>query len=327
MRQADVERTCLVHLASGVGNIVLATPLLIALNELGWQLDVCLDADYAETIELLRPWSIVREVHTGGVVAAARRRRYTTIVPAVPPFYWARFKAGYSGGLPGAPVVARPSDRLFVEDEQAYYLQFARTLGYAGDRPVPTLPVAPRAGEMRLGFETVVLAPGCKTGRMAAKRWPHFAALAERFESVVLVGTSDDLRYHDNRPMEFPSHVRSYVDALTLRETVELMASAGVVVANDSGLAHAAAAVGTPTVMLFGPTGHVCLGPLPPSAIVMRAGLPCEPCWTLAPLAACGSRVDCLRALSVETVERAARSALGQHAALLEPQPSTRREN
>src|SRR5436190_21511591 len=149
MRQADVERTGLVHLASGVGNIVLATPLLIALNELGWQLDVCLDADYAETIELLRPWSLVREVHTGGVIAAARRRRYTTIVPAVPPFYWARFKAGYSGSLLGAPVVARPSDRLFVEDEQAYYLQFARTLGYTGDRPVPTLPVAPRADEMR----------------------------------------------------------------------------------------------------------------------------------------------------------------------------------
>jgi ADP-heptose:LPS heptosyltransferase len=305
-----VERTCLVHLASGVGNIVLATPLLVALDELGCAVDVCLDADYLETIELLRPWSVVREIHTDGVAAAIRRRRYSHVVPAVPPFYWARFRNAYSRVV---DVVDRPPDRLFFHDEQAYYLQFARALGYIGDRPIPTLPIAPRAEETRVGFDTVVLAPGCKTGRMAAKRWPYFPPLAERFESVVLVGTNDDLRQHDGQPMRFAPHVRSFVDALTLRETVELMASAGVVIANDSGLAHAAAAVGTLTLMLFGPTDHVCLGPLPPSAIVLRTGLSCEPCWTRSPLAACGSRVDCLRALDVDAVERAARAALGRH--------------
>lgn len=308
-----MERTCLVHLASGVGNIVLATPLLVALDELGWVVDVCLDADYTQTIDLLRPWSIVREVHAHGVLTACRRARYNVVVPAVPPFYWPRFKAVYGGGLDVVEIVHRPPDRLFADDEQGYYLEFARTLGYASERrPVPCLPIAPLAGDPRAGLDTVVLAPGCKTGTMAAKRWPHFAALAERFDDVALVGTTDDLRHHDGTPMRFPPHVRSFVGVLTLRDTVELMASAGVVVANDSGLAHAAAAVGTPTVMLFGPTDHGCLGPLPPSARVLRAGLPCEPCWTRAPLAACTSRVDCLRALGVDAVERAARSLLGQ---------------
>lgn len=306
-------RTCLVHLASGVGNVVLATPLLVALDELGYVVHVCLDADYAQTIDLLRPWSVVREVHTPGVVAACRRVRGDVIVPAVPPFYWSRCASVYGAGIGGAEIVRRPPDRLFAADEQAYYLAFAHTLGYAADRrPVPCLPIAPLANETRAGFGTVIIAPGCKTGTMAAKRWPHFAALAARFDDVVLVGTSDDLRHHDGTAMRLPSHVRSFVDVLTLRETVELMASAGVVVANDNGLAHAAAAVGTPTVMLFGPTDHTCLGPLPPSAVVLRTGLPCEPCWTRAPLAACASRVDCLRGLSVDRVERTTRSLLGE---------------
>jgi ADP-heptose:LPS heptosyltransferase len=79
--------------------------------------------------------------------------------------------------------------------------------------------------------------------------------LAERFENVAIVGTSDDLTQHDGRPMRFPSHARSFVDQLTLRETAELMAAAGTVVAKDAGLAHVSGAVGTCTVMLFGPTG------------------------------------------------------------------------
>lgn len=315
-------RSCLVHLASGVGNIVLATPLLVALDELGHTIDVCLDADYAQTADLLRPWSVVREVYTNGAIVASRQARHDVLVPAVPPFYWPRFASVYRAARAGAEVIRRPSDRLFAADEQGYYLAFAEALGYTTERrPPPTLPIGSLAGEARAGLDTVVIAPGCKTGIMAAKRWPHFSALTDRLDDVVLVGTSDDLRHHDGAVMRFPPHVRSFVDRLTLRETVELIASAGVVVANDSGLAHAAAAVGTPTVMLFGPTDHACLGPLPPSATVLRAGLPCEPCWTRARLAACGSRVDCLRALGVDLVERAVRSQLGLRETAREPSP------
>ena len=64
--------SCLVHLASGIGNIVLATPMLVALDELGFEIDVCLDADYAQTVDLLRPWSVVRSVSVGGIAAAMR---------------------------------------------------------------------------------------------------------------------------------------------------------------------------------------------------------------------------------------------------------------
>jgi ADP-heptose:LPS heptosyltransferase len=142
---------------------------------------------------------------------------------------------------------------------------------------------------------------------MAAKRWPYFPQLSERLEAVVLVGTPDDLTHPDGRRMIFPSHVRSFVGQLSLRDTAELMATAGAVVANDSGLGHLAAAVGTPTLMIFGPTPHIALGRLPSHASVIRAGLPCEPCWFGEQLKACERRVDCLAAVSLDDVERALR--------------------
>jgi Glycosyltransferase family 9 (heptosyltransferase) len=301
--------TALVHLASGIGNIVFATPLLIALDELGFTVDVCLDADYPQTADLLRPWSVVRAICTGRRPDARWLVDYDAVVPAIPPFYWRRFASSYHGV---SRTVARPPDRLFAADEQAYYLEFAHALGYPrGRRPTCQLPVGPRDDEDRVSLGTVVIAPGCKTGQMTAKRWPHFATLAARFANVAIVGTADDLQRPDGSQVRFPPQARSFVDALTLRETAELMAAAGVVVANDSGLGHVAAAVGTPTLMLFGPTGDACLGPLPANAWIARAGLPCEPCWTSAPLAACAGRVDCLEQLSVDMIERRIRTLVG----------------
>lgn len=301
MPRSAVPPDALVHLASGIGNIVMATPLLMALGEIGVTVDVRLDADYGESAALFDDWSVVRRV-----VRDPKLHHYGVIVPAIPPFYWRRFARLYAGR---ARVLPRPADRAFYIDEQDYYFTFARSLGFSGERPFYRLPIAPSD---RFGVHggTLVLAPGCKTGTMAAKRWPHFPALAERFDDVALVGTPDDLFHGDGRPMTFPPHVRSFIGALTLRGTAELMASAALVVANDAGLGHVAAAVGTPTVLLFGPTPDGALGRMPPHVTVLRAGLPCEPCWHTAKLQACRSRVDCLAALTVDRVERAVRQTL-----------------
>ena len=296
--------TALVHLAAGVGNIVLATPLLVALYELGLSVHILLDADYEETVELLRPWGVVQSVRNGSEWSSAPA--CDVAVPAVPPFYWPRFRREYRA----ARMVTRPPDRAFYENEQRYYLEFARRLGYTrDDAPRCCLPIGARDDGI-VTRDTVVLAPGCKTGEMTAKRWPYFSLLAERFDDVAVVGTPDDER-RDGAALKWPPHVRSFTGSLTLRETAELMAGAGVVVANDSGLAHVAAAVGTATLMLFGPTPHVTLGDFPSNVRVMRRGLACEPCWFGARLSACQGRVDCLHGLDLGSVEEATRSLLG----------------
>lgn len=299
----------LIHLASGLGNIVLATPLVLVFSEMGWIVDVRLDADYPATIDLFAGWSAVRSIRNGS--APLPLASYRHVVPAVPPFYWPRFAPIYRRCR---NAIARPSDSLFARDEQAYYLEFVRRLGYSrGGRPLPYLPVSP-SPDFGVTATTVVLAPGCKTGEMEVKRWPYFAELAARLPDVVIAGTHDDVA-----GLAFPAHARSFVDRLSLRETASMLASAGLVVANDSGLAHVAAACGVPTIMLFGPTSDRVLGAFPAHVSVLRSGLPCEPCWNSARLKHCAGQITCLRSLSPDRVLAAIEGVLHRGAARPEP--------
>ncbi|HEV3092485.1 MAG TPA: glycosyltransferase family 9 protein [Candidatus Cybelea sp.] len=300
----------LVHLATGLGNIVLATSLLVTLSRRFRTIDLRLDADYPGAGDLFRDWSALRAVYDTGAIANGA---YEIIVPAIPPFAWPRFSARYRNH---AGLMPRPDDALFYADEQAYYLDFARRLGCAVPQApqsfVPAFP-SPDAG---ISSATLVLAPGCKTGIMAAKRWPHYPELAALFDDVAIVGTPDDLRLFDGTPIRFPAHARSLVGSLQLRGLAGVLAASGVVVANDSGIAHLSAALGVPTILLFGPTPDQTLGRLPPNATVMRAGLPCEPCWLSRPLDACQGRIDCLHSISVESVAAKVQRALARkHAA------------
>jgi len=299
----------LVHLGAGIGNIVLATPLIVALDGLGFRTDLWLSADYPETAALLRNWSLVDRIH---VEASARgTRRSHLLVPAIPPFYWPRFSRAYRSWSRQVP---RPPEERFYQNEQGYYLDFARALGWTlPSPPVYRLPIGP-ATHLGISSRTLALAPGCKTGEMSAKRWPGYSHLADRFEDVAVVGTPEDLRDANGRPLHFSSHVRVLTGQLTLRETVEALAAAGAVVGNDSGLSHAAAATGTPTLMLFGPTPNHELGPLPPNVEVLRSDLACEPCWFGERMTLCAGRVDCLAKLSVERVIEAVTRILGKAA-------------
>ncbi len=147
-----------------------------------------------------------------------------------------------------------------------------------------------------------MLAPGCKTGEMARKRWPYFPALAEVFDDVVTVGTAEDLCDGEGKRFHFPAHTNNLAGQLSLRETAEVIAAAGAFVGNDSGLSHIAAAVGTPTVMIFGPTSELVLGSFPTNVRIIRRGLCCEPCWFNGRFRACSSRIDCLAQVTVERV-------------------------
>jgi ADP-heptose:LPS heptosyltransferase len=293
----------LVHLASGVGNIVLAAPLISVLHRSGYIVDVRVDGDYAGTADLFAGCDAVRALFDGR--NGEPRGRYDVRIPAIPPFYWTRYVSLYRGMR---EAVRRPDDALFHCDERAYYLEFARRLGCACDQPPEYILPIRADPALGIGCGTLVLAPGCKTGTMAAKRWPRFAELARAFADVVLVGTPDDLVHYDGAPMRFPPHVRSLIGRLSLRATAGALAAAGAVVANDSGLGHLAAAVGAPTVLLFGPTPDATLGRFPPNVRILRSRLPCEPCWFSQPLAACSGRRDCLTRIDVASVVEAVRT-------------------
>jgi 3-deoxy-D-manno-octulosonic-acid transferase/heptosyltransferase-1 len=86
----------------------------------------------------------------------------------------------------------------------------------------------------------------------------------------------------------------------TLRDLAYLYALSALVVTTDSGPMHVAAAVGTPTVALFGPTDPARTGPYGPGHTVIRAGLSCSPCF----LKRCET-MRCMEEISAEEVFQA----------------------
>jgi heptosyltransferase II len=156
------------------------------------------------------------------------------------------------------------------------------------DWPLPELrvPAAEIAGfRERLGLAAggriVALAPGAVG---PAKRWPaaSYADLARRLiadgASVWVLGG----------PAEAPlariiADVGPHVSDLTgtdLRNAIIALAAANVAVSNDSGLLHVAAALGTPSIGIFGPTSRWHWAPLNPLAATIETTteLPCQPC-------------------------------------------------
>jgi heptosyltransferase-2 len=172
------------------------------------------------------------------------------------------------------------------------YLRTARDLGAADDGlgleffvdPVSAGSMEGRLGAAGIDPETplAVLAPGA--GRRT-KRWPvgRFADTATHFASrgfrTVLIGGPGDRTACDDvrrgaggKPVDFSA-------TLTLQETASLIQRARLLITNDTGVMHLAAALGTPCAAVFGPTTRQ-FGFFPfraRSAIVERA-LDCRPC-------------------------------------------------
>jgi heptosyltransferase-2 len=116
-----------------------------------------------------------------------------------------------------------------------------------------------------------------------SKRWSYYAEaaklLAERGVDVWVIGGPGEKGLADEITAAGGPRVRDLTGP-DLRNGVVAMAAAGVAVTNDSGLMHIAAALGTPTIGIFGPTSPQLWGPLNPLAatIQTKTFVPCQPC-------------------------------------------------
>ena len=182
--------------------------------------------------------------------------------------------------------------------------------------PAPTLvPNAANANEtMRaLGLATrrpiAILCPGAEFG--PSKRWPteHFVVLARHLldagYAVWLLGSANDQPAAAPIASAAPA-ARDLTGRTDLGTAIDLLSLATVVVSNDSGLMHAAAAVGRPLVALFGSSSPVYTPPLSPMARVAKIDIECSPCFQReCPL----GHFKCMRELSPERVYALARNA------------------
>jgi heptosyltransferase II len=155
----------------------------------------------------------------------------------------------------------------------------------------------------------VALAPGAVGW---SKRWPSagYAALTRRLTAdgfaVWVLGGPDEKLLAAEIVRDGGARDLTGSD---LRDAILALATATAAVSNDSGLLHIAAALGTPTVGIFGPTSPWHWAPLNPLAAVVetKSELSCRPCHK--PVCRLGHH-RCMRDITAEQVLAATAGAL-----------------
>lgn len=213
-------------------------------------------------------------------------------------------------------VVPRPSFHTHAVD---WYLGVLRALGVPAEGEFVWLPPRPEvADSIRQRWRTdgarwIALQPGA---RWETKRWPvgHFAELVRRLAAefadvrFAILGGPDDAPLAAQIAQAAPTRCLNLAGQTSLPELVEWLRLASVLVTNDSGPMHIAAALGTPLVALFGPTEPRRTGPYGRLDAVLQHRLPCVPCMQ----ARCRwpRPLECLTALEPEAVLARLKQAL-----------------
>lgn len=170
------------------------------------------------------------------------------------------------------------------------FLALGPATGNAVDADLPKLSATPGAFEQltaSLGLmvpnRLAILCPGAEYG--PAKRWPveHFAALARQLDqanyTVWTVGSVKD--QEDGARIEALSNgiAINLCGRTQLAEAIDLMSTADIVVSNDSGLMHVAAALRRPLIALFGSSSPKFTPPLSKQVAILQHPVPCSPCF------------------------------------------------
>ena len=129
----------------------------------------------------------------------------------------------------------------------------------------------------------VVICPGSTNSR--AKRWPadRFATLADKISrdleaDVALIGSRDELEVSERVASLMEKRPLMLTGRTDLAEAVAVLSLSDVLITNDTGPAHIAAALERPTLVIFGPTNPVTTRPFSNVAEIIRHAPDCAPC-------------------------------------------------
>jgi lipopolysaccharide heptosyltransferase I len=196
----------------------------------------------------------------------------------------AKVRIGFRGAREGAAMFY--THRVPVDWKSTHaverYLKLVEALGCDSSRVEFPLFEFERSTELvkRLPERYAVMAP---SAGKPANRWPaeRFGAVAARLTlPVVVVGTSADAEIAEKVVENSGGNARSIVGETDIPGLAAVLANAEFVLANDTGPAHLAAAIGTPVAALFGPANPIRTRPYGDKHLVIQTDveIPCWPC-------------------------------------------------
>lgn len=279
-------------------------------------------AGYGEMLARSSVWG-----EFGDFVLHLRRRRFDLVIDLQGLFRsafltyasGARRRVGFADGREFAPLaynlrVHCPRELRHAVDRN---LRIAAALGL--DATAPEFPLGLRLHEMTAAQGMLNYAAGGPIDRFIAvvpgarwstKQWraDRLAELIDRLHAdgrppCVLLGSADERAAAEEIVRRSSAPTLNLVGRSNLRELAALLHLSERVICHDSGPMHLAAALGKPTVALFGPTDPRRCGPYHPRARVVQTRIACAPCY----LRTC-SHHSCMERLSVDTVLEAIRT-------------------
>jgi heptosyltransferase-2 len=296
-----------------VGDAVLAQPLFMRLHDRypGLTLDVLAPAwTHALFARMPQIHATLANPFGHGELALARRYRIAREIAAqgydqaivlpnsfksalVPFFAGIRLRTGYVGEARwGLLNDARRLDKLALPLMTERFAALAAAPGNGLQRPLATPRLAvdavQRAATLaRLGLAprgpVAVLCPGAEYG--PAKRWPaaYFAKIAKKLADaaydVWIAGSANDAAIGDEIARASGGLCVNLCGKTTLAEAIDLLSRAALVISNDSGLMHIAAALDKPMLALFGSSSPAFTPPTSARAKIVSLELPCSPCF------------------------------------------------
>lgn len=245
----------------GLGNAIMASPLLQALKSMGHRLDVIVERGRASHLAFSGWPEVIDRIWFGSVPRF--RRVYDLAVfchPSSPYVGRCRFKRASEPELrgDGTGYMWR-----FDRHEVLVLLEMARRIGFQGRPPPLRVPRSSKA-KPRIPHNSVAIGIGYLKdhARWAGKHWGNeqYADLCRRLSeqgySPIIVGDESD--QPDGVSISSLASVAfNACGTLPFIQTVELIAQCVGFIGNDSGLMHVAAAVDVPTVGIFRNTNPI----------------------------------------------------------------------
>ena len=156
--------------------------------------------------------------------------------------------------------------------------------------PFPKLAIEPERQrlvcekfQLTTAKKILALCPGAEYG--SAKRWPvtHFAEVARQMHKlgwdVWLIGSEKDSSIAGQIADLAGGACVNFAGRTSLGEAVDLLSFAQLVVSNDSGLMHVAAALDKPVIAIYGSSDPSFTPPLHDQSMIVDLYLDCSPCF------------------------------------------------